>query len=148
MSTATQDASQLGRMYSWLVLINTLGSVLLLGLVVANAYSLIKQLQKKAAGSNLTARMVFLFSLLSLTPASIVFYYSMQFLEQSIDSWFDVPIDRAMEDALQLGQAALDERMRSLLKQTEHTAEQLAESPVSLLAIRLAELRDLAEEGR
>jgi nitrogen fixation/metabolism regulation signal transduction histidine kinase len=147
MSTATQDASQLGKMYSWLVVINGLGSVLLLGLVGANAYWLLKQLKKKAAGSNLTARMVFLFSLLSLAPASIVFYYSMQFLEQSIDSWFDVPIDQAMEDALQLGQAALDERMRSLLKQTEQTAGQLADAPVSLLAIRLGELRELSEDS-
>jgi nitrogen fixation/metabolism regulation signal transduction histidine kinase len=145
MSTATQDASQLGKMYSWLVLVNALGSALLLGLVVANAYWLFKQLRKKAAGSNLTARMIFLFSLLSLAPASIVFYYSMQFLEQSIDSWFDVRIDQAMEDALQLGQAALDERMRGLLKQTEHTAGELADAPVSLLAIRLGELRDLSE---
>ena len=147
MSSATQDASQLGKMYSWLVVINLLGSVMLLGLVGANAYSLLKQWKKKAAGSNLTVRMVFLFSLLTLAPASIVFYYSMQFLEQSIDSWFDVRIDQAMEDALQLGQAALDERMRGLLKQTEQTARQLADSPVSMLAIRLDELREASEEG-
>lgn len=109
MSTATQDASQLGKMYSWLVAVNILGSMLLLGLVVGNAYWLYRQLKRKAAGSKLTARMIFLFSLLSLAPASIVFYYSMQFLEQSIDSWFDVQIDQAMEDALELGKAALDE---------------------------------------
>ncbi len=147
MSTATQDASELGKMYSWLVLINALGSVLLLGLVVANAYWLFKQLKKKAAGSALTTRMVFLFSLLSLAPASIVFYYSMQFLEQSIDSWFDVRIDQALEDALQLGQVALDERMRGLLRQTEHMAEDLADAPVSLLAIRLGELREISDDS-
>lgn len=147
MSTATQDASELGRIYSWLVLLNTLGSILLLGLVGANAYWLLKQWRKRAAGSNLTARMVFLFSVLSLAPAAIVFYYSMQFLEQSIDSWFDVRIDQAMEDALQLGQAALDERMRNLLEQTEQAARELAESPVSLIAVRLAELRERSEDS-
>jgi nitrogen fixation/metabolism regulation signal transduction histidine kinase len=147
MSSATQDASQLGKMYSWLLAVNLLGSVLLLGLVCANAYSLFKQWRKKAAGSKLTVRMVFLFSILSLAPAAVVFYYSMQFLEQSIDSWFDVRIDQAMEDALQLGQAALDERMRAMLKQTEEAATQLADSPVSLLAVRLDELREAAEDG-
>ncbi|MGZ8215916.1 ATP-binding protein [Methylomagnum sp.] len=147
MSTATQDASQLGKMYSWLVAVNILGSMLLLGLVVGNAYWLFKQLRKKAAGSKLTARMIFLFSLLSLAPASIVFYYSMQFLEQSIDSWFDVRIDQAMEDALELGKAALDERMRGLLRQTEHIGGELADSPVSLLAIRLDELRERTGDG-
>jgi nitrogen fixation/metabolism regulation signal transduction histidine kinase len=147
MSTATQDASQLGKMYSWLVLINSLGSVLLLGLVGANVYWLLKQLRRKAAGSNLTLRMVFLFTLLSLAPASIVFYYSMQFLQQSIDSWFDVRIDQAMEDALQLGQAALDERMRAVLKQTEQMAEGLQDAPEGVVPIRLAELRNHAEDG-
>ncbi|CAI8807639.1 sensor histidine kinase [Methylocaldum szegediense] len=147
MSTATQDASQLGKMYSWLVLINSLGSVLLLGLVGANVYWLLKQLKRKAAGYNLTLRMVFLFTLLSLAPATIVFHYSMQFLQQSIDSWFDVRIDQAMEDALQLGQAALDERMRAVLKQTEQMAQRLEGSPEGLVPIRLAELRSHAEEG-
>jgi nitrogen fixation/metabolism regulation signal transduction histidine kinase len=147
MSTATQDASQLGEMYSWLVLINSLGSALLLGLVGANIHSLLKQLKKKAAGSSLTARMVFLFILLTLAPASIVFYFSMQFLQQSIDSWFDVRVDRAMEDALQLGQAALDERMSTLLKQTEQTAGGLRDTPESSMALRLGELRNLSEES-
>ncbi len=142
MSSATQDASRLGEMYSGLVLINALASLLLMGLVGINIYWLVRQLRKNAAGSNLTARMIFLFSLLTLAPASIVFYYSMQFLDRSIDSWFDVKIDQAMEDALQLGQTALDERMRNLLKQTEHTAEQLGTSPVSLLTVRLGELNE------
>jgi len=147
MSSATQDSSQLGKMYSWLLLINSLGSVLLLGLVVANVYSLLRQLKKKVAGSRLTARMVFLFILLTLAPASIVFYYSMQFLQRSIDSWFDVRIDRAMEDALELGRAALDERMRGLLKQTEQTAEQLENVPESMIAITLSEVSDTSDEA-
>ena len=142
MSSATQDASRLSELYSGLVLINALASLLLLGLVVVNAVWLVRQLRKREAGSHLTSRMIFLFSMLTLAPASIVFYYSMQFLDRSIDSWFDVRIDHAMEDALQLGRNALDERMRSLLTQTERTAEQLATSPISLLSVRLSELNE------
>ena len=147
MSSATQDSSQLGKMYSWLLLINTLGSVLLLCLVGANVYWLLRQLKKKAAGSQLTARMVFLFILLALAPASIVFYYSMQFLQQSIDSWFDVRIDRAMDDALELGRSALDERMRTLLKQTEQVAGHLENMPASMIAITLSEVYENSGEG-
>jgi nitrogen fixation/metabolism regulation signal transduction histidine kinase len=147
LSNSTQDASKLGEMYSILVLINVLGSATLLGLVLANGYWLFRQLKQKAAGSNLTARMIFLFSLLSLAPASVVFYYSMQFLERSIDSWFDVRIDHALDDALKLGQTALDERMGGLLKRTETLAEDLTNAPVSLLAIRLSELKEGTDEG-
>ncbi len=147
MSSATQDSSQLGKLYSWLLLINSLGSILLLGLVVANIYWLLRQLRKKAAGSLLTARMAFLFILLALAPASIVFYYSMQFLQQSIDSWFDVRIDRAMDDALELGRSALDERMRTLLRQTEQVAWHLENVPASMVAITLGDVYDRTDEG-
>lgn len=147
MSSATQDASRLGEMYSWLVLINSIGAILLLALVGVNVYWLLRQLNRKAAGSLLTARMAFLFILLALAPASIVFYFSMQFLQQNIDSWFDVQIDHAMDDALELSQSALDERMRTLLKQTEQVASHLENMPSSMVAITLSEVYENAGEG-
>ncbi|MCI0653726.1 MAG: ATP-binding protein [Methylococcaceae bacterium] len=142
MSTATQDASGLGEIYSLLVLVNSIGSVLLLALVIANVHELVRQVRKRKAGARLTLRMVFLFVLLSMAPASIVFYYSTQFLHHSIDSWFDVQIDRAMEDALELSQAALDQRMGELLTETTRMANSLAETPDSIISIGLEELRE------
>lgn len=142
MSTATQDASGLGEMYSWLVLVNSIGSVLLLALVAANVLELVRQVRKRKAGARLTLRMVFLFVLLSMAPASIVFYYSTQFLHHSIDSWFDVQIDRAMEEALELSQASLDLRMGQLLTETSRMADDLEEIPDSLISIELGELRE------
>lgn len=147
MSAATQDSSRLGEMYSLLLLINSLGSVLLLALVGANVFWLIKQLRRRAAGSALTARMIFLFILLTLTPASIVFYFSTFFLQRSIDSWFDVRIDQAMDDALKLGQAAIDERMRAIVKQTEQGVKRLEHSTITEIALALDELREGSEEG-
>ncbi|WP_306304492.1 hypothetical protein [Methylogaea oryzae] len=116
MTSAMQHSSQLSGWYSAMVGINTLGTLLLLGLVGVNGYWLYKQLRQREAGSRLTARMAVLFILLTLAPASVVFYSSMQFLHESIDSWFDTEIDRAMEDALELGQAVLGERTRAWWK--------------------------------
>jgi nitrogen fixation/metabolism regulation signal transduction histidine kinase len=140
MSTATQESSELGAMYSWLLLVNALGSVVLLGLVGANIYSLVRQLKKREAGSRLTTRMVSLFVLLALAPAAIVFYFSMQFLHQGIDSWFNVEIDRAMEDALELSQVALDQRMRWHLRQTQQLAENLDYSSEAMATLEMENL--------
>lgn len=140
MSSATQESSKLGEMYSWLLLINALGSVILLGLVGANIYSLVRQLKKREAGSKLTTRMVSLFVLLALAPAAIVFYFSMQFLHQGIDSWFNVEIDRAMEDALELSQAALDQRMRWHLRQTQQLAENLDYTSEAMATLEMENL--------
>jgi PAS domain S-box-containing protein len=145
MSSATQESSQLSAMYSWLLLANALGSVVLLGLVGANIFALTKQLKKREAGSRLTTRMVSLFVLLALAPAAIVFYFSMQFLHQGIDSWFNVEIDRAMEDALELSQASLDQRMRWHLKQTQQIIEKLESSSENLATLELENLRQQSE---
>ena len=144
MSSATQESSELGAMYSWLLLINALGSVVLLILVVANIYSLIQNTKRREAGSRLTTRMVSLFVVLALAPAVIVFYFSMQFLHQGIDSWFNVEIDRAMEDALELSQAALDQRMRWHLKQTQQLTEKLKDSSENLVTLEIENLRQLS----
>ena len=142
MSSATQESSELNEMYSLLLLINILGSIVLLALVGVNIYSLLRQLKKREAGSRLTTRMVLLFVLLSLAPATIVFYFSMQFLHRSIDSWFNVEIDRAMEDALELAQASLDQRMRWHLKQTQQMKGKWVDKSQTPAAIELERLRD------
>ena len=131
MSSATQESSALNSMYSWLLLVNGVGMVVLLGLVGANLYSLTRQLKRREAGSRLTIRMVSLFVVLSLAPAGIVFYFSMQFLHQGIDSWFNVEMDRAMEDALELSQASLDQRIRWNKAQTQQLVEKISELPES-----------------
>ncbi|WP_442498518.1 ATP-binding protein [Methylobacter sp. sgz302048] len=145
MSSATQESSQLSAMYSWLLLVNALGSVVLLGLVGANIYSLTRQLKKREAGSRLTTRMVSLFVVLSLVPAAIVFYFSMQFLHQGIDSWFNVEIDKAMEDSLELSQASLDQRMRWHLRQTQQLTDRLQDASESLATLEIENLRELSE---
>ena len=145
MSSATQESSELSAMYSWLLLANGLGSVVLLGLVGVNIFALIKQLKKREAGSRLTTRMVSLFVLLALAPAAIVFYFSMQFLHQGIDSWFNVEIDRAMEDALELSQSSLDQRMRWHTKQTQQLAEKLETSTENIATLELENLRNFSE---
>ena len=145
MSSATQESSELSQMHSWLLLINSLGSVILLALVIVNTYSLARELKKKEAGSRLTTRMVSLFVLLALAPAAIVFYFSVQFLHQGIDSWFNVEIDRAMDDALELSQSALTQRMNWHIKQTRQIATQLKDKSDTLIALEIGSL--WAESG-
>ncbi|MGY6277754.1 ATP-binding protein [Methylomonas sp. MgM2] len=145
MSSSTQESSQLSEMHSWLLVINTLGSITLLVLVVVNAYSLIRELKKKEAGSRLTTRMISLFVLLALAPAAIVFYFSVQFLHQGIDSWFNVEVDRAMDDALELSQSSLAQRMTWHIKQTRQLAAQLEDKSDTLIALEIGTL--WAESG-
>jgi len=142
MSSATQESSRLNDLYWWLLIINSAGSVILFCLVGINVYSLTRQIKKKEAGSRLTIRMVSLFVLLSLAPATLVFYFSVQFLHKNIDSWFNIEIDKAMEDALELTQRSLDQRMRWHLSQTKQVSYSLQELPEELIVGELDAMRE------
>jgi len=141
MSDATHNSERFGELYSWLLLINAMGLVVLGALVVANIIWLISQQRKKAVGAKLTTRLVITFVVLSMVPVSIVYYFSLQFLHRGIDSWFDVRIEQALDDALDLSRTALDVRLRDVLRVTESVADEIAESPSTTLSLNLYDLR-------
>jgi nitrogen fixation/metabolism regulation signal transduction histidine kinase len=141
MSSAMQNSEQFGRLYSTLLVINLAILLLLLILIGLNLQRVIRQYRSQATGSRLAARLVLIFVILSLAPVTVVYYFSLQFLTKGIDSWFDVRIEQALQDALELGRSALDMRMRELMKQTELTAKKLGDLPDSMATLSLNDLR-------
>lgn len=157
MSAATQNSRQFGMLYSALLVINLLGLAALVVLIGANLHRLLRQYRNGVAGSRLTARLAGVFIVLAVAPVSVVFYFSLQFLQHGIDSWFDVRLDKTMEDALELSRTALDAKMREYRRQTEAIARQLADVPddraIPLLnGLRVdsgaSELTLLSQDGR
>jgi len=142
LSAATENSTQFGRLHLLLVGINILGLVVLVGLIGVSLLRLIHQYRRSATGSRLTTRLVLIFVVMAVTPVSIVFYFSLGFMQQGIDSWFDVRIDRAMTEALELSKSALDMRMREQLKQSRELASQLQETDDGALLFQLNELRE------
>jgi len=142
MSSAIQNAEQLNRLFTPLLLASILGLFMLVIVVGVNIARLISRYRRQAAGSRLTLRMVVLFVALSLTPVVVVFYYSQQFLLQGIDSWFDVQIDQAMEDALGLSRASLALHKRERLKTTRRLLSELRGISSAGLSLSLEDLRD------
>ena len=125
LSAATENSARFGELYSLLLVLNALGLITLGALIVWNIINLFGQVRRRSAGARLTVRMVTVFVILSVTPVLVVYYFSLQFLHRGIDSWFDVRIESAFDDALELSRTALGVRMRALLKQTELVAAEL-----------------------
>tara|TARA_R110002074_G_scaffold145034_2_gene293503 strand:+ start:135128 stop:137275 length:2148 start_codon:yes stop_codon:yes gene_type:complete len=142
MSHATQSSSQFNELFSSLILLNIIGTVFLFGLLVVNIHWLWQQFKKQAVGSRITLKIVLLFFAISVIPTSVVFYFSSQLLHQSVDSWFDVQIDDAMKNSLKLSQRSLDNRTRSLMKETRQLTEALENESDMFLSLTLASLRE------
>jgi nitrogen fixation/metabolism regulation signal transduction histidine kinase len=142
ISDATSNSASFGKYYDLLVFFNALGLITLIGLIVYNAYKLVVQYRLKAVGSRLTTRMIGAFVILTIIPVSIVYYFSLTFLHRSIDSWFDVGVEQALEDSLQLGRSAVDLRKREALKKTLKIANEIPTIPEELRFIYLNDARN------
>ena len=142
MSKSLQNSELFDRFYLGLLLFNALGLISLSILIILNLKRLIRQLKNRVIGSRMTIRIVILFSLLSVTPVLIVYYFSLDFLHRGIDSWFDLRIEQALDDSLELSRLALDVRMRELLNTTEKIAEELSDTNDAELPSYIDQIRD------
>lgn len=126
LASASANSEFLGRYYGWLIgLIGAVAFVLLAFVAVAlgRLYS-----RHKAGkfGSRLMARLVLLFAGIGILPGVVIFMVSVNFVSHSIDSWFDVKIESAIESGLNLGRAALDESLAELGATAQTAAATLA----------------------
>lgn len=141
LSGATHNSERFGEMYSLLLLINAAGLVFLAALVIANIIGLIRQRRMNVPGARMTSRLVVMFVVLAVVPVSVVYYFSLQFLQRGIDSWFDVRIEQGLDDAMNLSRAALDVRLRDILNLTVRMAEDLSDASPATLSLTLYDHR-------
>jgi nitrogen fixation/metabolism regulation signal transduction histidine kinase len=141
-SEALRSSAQFENLYTGLLMLNGLVLLSLLGLIALNLRHLIQAIAKRRAGSRLTFRLLSLLIALSSVPVSIVYYFSLDFLTQRLDSWFDVNIEHAMLNALDLSRIALDEQVKIALRHTQAAATELLVTPDSLYAIKINALRE------
>ncbi|MGH8501690.1 MAG: ATP-binding protein [Gammaproteobacteria bacterium] len=140
MADATDNATRFGRSYTWLLVLNTLVLIVLVYLIGANLIGLIRQVMARQPGARLTARLMLMSIVLAVVPVAIVFTFSIRMLDRGIDSWFDVRVDNALQDALELSRSSLDLVMRQLKHQTEPMAKFLAGVPDALAPLNLHDL--------
>ena len=141
LATAGANTEFLERRYQLLIALNV-GFVLLLMVVVGYLlWRLRRRLKDRVFGSRLALRLLLIFSLMAILPGVLVYSVSVQFLGKSIESWFDVKVDRALEGGLNLGRSMLDNLMDELREKTQSTAITLSKETAPSPAI-LAQLVD------
>ncbi|UCG73063.1 MAG: HAMP domain-containing protein [Chromatiales bacterium] len=141
LALTSQDSEQFGRTHDMLLLINGIGAFVLLLLIASNLFRLVRDYRTGKAGARLKTRMLLAFVTLAVAPLVIVWYFAVQFLNQGIDSWFDVRVEQGLGDALELSRSALDVRMREDLEKTRLAAVQIDGARPTQLVNLLGDLR-------
>jgi len=142
LSRAAGNDELFGDFYTALILLNVIGISLLALMSAFQIWRLIGQFRARVLGSRLTLRFVGTFAVLALIPLAVVYYFAVQFLSRGIDSWFDVQIEQALDDALLLGRSSLESIKLDVVDQLRDDADKIqnAESSFEIFQL-LDELR-------
>ena len=112
--------------YLWVLVVTLVALLVLLWSIGYRLLRLARNVRAGVPGARLAARWVRNFIALSLPPALIVFFFSAWFLSSTIDSWFDVRVEAALADSLELGQEFLDTRTLEVRNQLRETLDELS----------------------
>ena len=94
--------------FQLLLKINLAFVVLLFIFIALQVYRLFKEVKKEVTGSRLTLRLVISYSIMIIVPLMVLYFVSVNFLTKSIESWFNVRVESALESGLNIGQKTLD----------------------------------------
>ena len=148
LSRTSQDPEQFGRLNDVLLLLNAGAAAALLLLIVGSLIRLLRDYRGRVPGARLKGRMLAAFVVLVVGPLLVVWFFAVQFLNQGIESWFDVQVESGLGDALELSRSSLDVRMRENLDKTRNMGRQIAGLREGEVIAMLGGLRRRARSGR
>ena len=143
LASASANTALFAESYPWLLAINGLAALALVILVGLQLRRLRRDYADGVFGSRLKSRLLLMLALMAVLPGALVYGVSMQFAVKSIDSWFDVRVDAALEGGLNLGRSVLDTLQADLLAKARGAALELGDDAF-VSPSRLNRLREQA----
>ncbi|SMB21176.1 Signal transduction histidine kinase involved in nitrogen fixation and metabolism regulation [Sterolibacterium denitrificans] len=145
LTSASSNTALFAHNYPLLLGLNVVLVVALVVAVLIQLLGLRREYRQGVFGSRLKSRLLLMLALMAVLPGALVYGVSMQFVVSSIDSWFDVRVDRALEGGLSLARNVLDSQLAELNEQAHGMALQLADiQDPRAVGVRLNRLREQA----
>jgi nitrogen fixation/metabolism regulation signal transduction histidine kinase len=141
LTQTVQKSDDFDRLQDIILAINIAGGILLIALLIGNLTRLFRDYRQNVPGAKLKARIVGMFVGLAVLPLIVVFYFSMQFINRGIDSWFNVQVEEGLDNALTLSRAALEMQKRQNLFATQQVASRLSRINDRQIVFELSMLR-------
>ncbi|UTH75483.1 ATP-binding protein [Chromobacterium sp. IIBBL 290-4] len=142
LAIATGNASKLNDYYWWVFGLNSLLLFSLLTVVGRQLWRLRQRVKNRVFGAKLTQRLALMFAGVALVPGLLVFTVSAQFLTRSIESWFDVPVEAALDRGLVLGRNSLNYVLEDVARKGQLVKDEAETLSDSRLPVRLERLRE------
>ena len=142
LAIATNNRSFYERHYVWLFWVNVAVAAVLVLVIGIAAVRLLVRLQRGKFGSRLLLKLAAIFALVGVLPGVLIYTVSYQFVSRSIESWFDVKVEGALDAGLNLGRGTLDAQVNDLATKARLAAERLGETRGDVQPLALERLRE------
>ncbi|MBC7600938.1 MAG: HAMP domain-containing protein [Polaromonas sp.] len=142
LTQATGNRELYERNYVLLFGLNVAVAGLLLLVIGWIVLRLFLRLRKGKFGSRLLVKLAAIFALVGLLPGMMIYVVSYQFVSRSIESWFDVKVEGALDAGLNLGRVTLDTLATELANKTRVASSQLTQTPDTSAGLALERMRE------
>jgi nitrogen fixation/metabolism regulation signal transduction histidine kinase len=142
LSIATGNRAAYETYYVWLFWVNVVVATLLLLVILVGIVRLRQRVRGGAFGSRLLMKLVAIFAFVGIVPGVLIYTVSYQFVARSIESWFDVKVEGALDAGLALGRDTIDVQVRDVAAKTQRAAERLGEETGPISPLVLERLRE------
>jgi nitrogen fixation/metabolism regulation signal transduction histidine kinase len=142
LTQATDNREMYERNYARLFAINVVVAATLLLVIAWVVFKLIVRLKAGKFGSRLLVKLAAVFALAGFVPGMLIYVVSYQFVSRSIESWFDIKVEGALEAGLNLGRATLDTLSNDLAGKTRAATVQLNDNPDVTVGFLLERIRE------
>jgi nitrogen fixation/metabolism regulation signal transduction histidine kinase len=142
LALATDNRRVFEQHYGWLLALNILIAAVLVLVIAIAAVRLAVRMRRGKFGSRLLAKLAGIFALVGVIPGVLLYTVSYQFVANSIDSWFDVEVEGALDAGLNLGRVTLDTLVNDFATKTRVAADRLADAGSTVSGLGLERLRD------
>lgn len=127
LTQATNNRELYEQNYARLFVVNMVVATLLGVAIAWVGYRLIMRLRQGRFGSRLLVKLATIFALVGVMPGLLIYVVSYQFVSRSIETWFDVKVEGALEAGLSLGRVTLETLSSDLATKSRTAASQLVE---------------------
>ncbi|MEO8410041.1 MAG: HAMP domain-containing protein, partial [Propionivibrio sp.] len=142
LASASSNTALFASNYSWLLGLNVVVALSLLALIAWQVRELWREHRARVFGSRLKLRLLLMFGLMAVLPGILIYAVSVQFVTKSIDTWFDVRVEKALESGLNLGRSVLDSLLDDLAEKGRVMALDLGDQSATQHRLALGRARE------
>ena len=129
LSIATSNTEFFDNYFIWLYAANVIVGICLTLVILTLVIVIAVRWRKGRFGTRLVAKLAMIFALVGVVPGLILYGVSLQFVSRSIETWFDVQVESALDAGLELGRVTLRVAQEEILAEGNYIAEQIVQIP-------------------